>query len=98
MGAQDEAPGQSRRVLREFSLAGLRDQDRARQKQSAGDRDLNFLLDTNVVSEWVKPQPEPNVLRWFAEAEEDSVWLSVITFAEIRFGVERMAPGRRRAA
>jgi predicted nucleic acid-binding protein len=59
---------------------------------------LNFLLDTNVVSEWVKPQPEPNVLRWFAEVEEDSVWLSVITFAEIRLGVERMPRGRRRTA
>ena len=59
---------------------------------------MNFLLDTNVVSEWVKPQPEPNVLRWFAEVEEDSVWLSVITFAEIRFGVERMPRGRRRTA
>ena len=30
--------------------------------------------------------------------DEDSVWLSVVTFAEIRFGVEKMAPGPRRAA
>lgn len=59
---------------------------------------MNFLLDTNVVSEWVKLRPEPNVLQWFAEVDEDSVWLSVITFAEIRWGVERMASGRRRTA
>lgn len=59
---------------------------------------MSYLLDTNVVSEWVKLQPEPKVLQWFAEVDEDSVWLSVITFAEIRLGVERMPPGRRRAA
>jgi toxin FitB len=59
---------------------------------------LSFLLDTNVVSEWVKPEPDARVLRWFAAVDEDGVWLSVITFAEIRLGVERLKPGRRRAA
>ena len=59
---------------------------------------MNFLLDTNVVSEWVKPQPDSSVMRWVAEADEDSVWLSVITFAEIRLGIEGMAAGRRRSA
>ena len=59
---------------------------------------MSFLLDTNVVSEWVKPEPDSSVLRWFAAVDEDSVWLSVITFAEIRLGVERLKPGRRRAA
>ena len=57
---------------------------------------MSFLLDTNVVSEWVKPEPDARVLRWFAAVDEDSVWLSVITFAEIRLGVERLRPGRRR--
>ena len=57
---------------------------------------MSYLLDTNVVSEMVKLQPDANVLRWLAEADEDGVWLSAITFAEIRLGVERMAPGRRR--
>ncbi len=59
---------------------------------------MNYLLDTNVVSEWVKPRPDSNVARWLADAEEDRVWLSVITFAEIRLGVESMAPGPRRDA
>ena len=59
---------------------------------------MSFLLDTNVVSEWLKPEPDANVLQWLSEVDEDSVWLSVITLAEIRFGVERMPPGRRRAA
>jgi len=59
---------------------------------------VNFLLDTNVVSEWVKLRPDARVARWLAEADEDSVYLSVITFAEIRLGIEEMAAGARRQA
>ena len=57
---------------------------------------MNYLLDTNVVAEWVKPRPDPNVVRWLADADDDRVYLSVITFAEIRQGVYEMSPGRRR--
>lgn len=59
---------------------------------------MNCLLDTNVISEWVKPRPDPRVVRWLAEADEDSIWLSIITFAEIRLGIEGMASGKRRDA
>jgi predicted nucleic acid-binding protein len=58
---------------------------------------LSFLLDTNVVSEWVKPRPDPGVVAWLAEADEDRVFISVITLAELRHGIERMAQGARRA-
>jgi hypothetical protein len=58
----------------------------------------NYLLDTNVISEWVKPRPSPNVIRWLASANEDSVFLSVLTFAEIREGIAAMSAGRRRDA
>jgi len=58
---------------------------------------VKFLLDTNVVSEWVKPQPSQNVVEWLAGADEDELFLSVITFAEIRRGVELLPAGRRRA-
>ena len=57
---------------------------------------MNFLLDTNVVSEWARPRPDPNVVRWLLEADEDSLYLSVLTFAEIRMGIESMQPGQRR--
>lgn len=57
---------------------------------------MSFLLDTNVVSEWVKPVPDPNVVRWLSEVDEDQVFLSVASLAEIRRGVELMDPGRRR--
>jgi hypothetical protein len=57
---------------------------------------LSFLLDTNVISEWVKPRPHAGVIRWLAEADEDRVFISVISIAEVRRGLERMANGQRR--
>lgn len=55
-----------------------------------------WLIDTNIISEWVKPRPDVAVVRWLEEVDEDRAFLSVISLAEIRFGVERLAPGRRR--
>jgi predicted nucleic acid-binding protein len=57
---------------------------------------VNFLLDTNLVSEWTKTRPDPAVVGWLADADEDRVFISVITLAELRHGVERLAIGRRR--
>ena len=58
---------------------------------------MSFLLDTNVVSEWVKPRPNPGLMSWMETVDEDRTYLSVISLAELTFGVERLAPGRRRA-
>ncbi|MHB8621450.1 MAG: PIN domain-containing protein [Chloroflexota bacterium] len=57
---------------------------------------MSFLLDTNVVSEWTKPRPDAGVVAWLAEADENRVFLSVITLAELRHGVQRMPAGARR--
>ena len=57
---------------------------------------MNFLLDTNAVSEWVKPRPNPGLIRWMESADEDRLFLSVITLAELHYGVERMPAGMRR--
>jgi predicted nucleic acid-binding protein len=57
---------------------------------------VSFLLDTNVVSEWVRPRPNQGVVSWLAEADEDSVFISVVPLAELRYGIERMAAGQRR--
>jgi predicted nucleic acid-binding protein len=57
---------------------------------------MSFLLDTNVVSEWTKPRPNPGVVEWLANVDEDSVYLSVVTLAELRHGIERLSPGKRR--
>lgn len=57
---------------------------------------MNFLLDTNVVSEWTKPRPDTGIVAWLAEADEDRVFISVVTLAELRHGIERMPAGARR--
>jgi toxin FitB len=57
---------------------------------------VSYLLDTNVVSEWTKPRPNPGVIEWLARVDEDEVFLSVVTFAELRHGIERLPSGRRR--
>ncbi|MGA1986901.1 MAG: type II toxin-antitoxin system VapC family toxin [Candidatus Sulfotelmatobacter sp.] len=58
---------------------------------------MNFLLDTNTVSEWVKPRPNPGLIHWTESVDEDRVFLSVISLAELRYGVERMPEGARRS-
>jgi toxin FitB len=57
---------------------------------------VNFLLDTNIVSEWMKPRPNAGVVNWLAEADEDRIFISAVTIAEIRYGVERLPQGVRR--
>jgi len=57
---------------------------------------MSFLLDTNAVSEWTKPRPNPGLIGWMESTDEDRVFISVITLAELRYGVERLAAGARR--
>jgi toxin FitB len=57
---------------------------------------VNFLLDTNLVSELVKPRPNAGVAAWLAEVDEDRTFLSIVTLAELRHGIERLPAGNRR--
>jgi toxin FitB len=57
---------------------------------------VSFLLDTNVVSEWVKLRPDSGVANWLAAVDEDRVFLSVVTLAELRRGIDLMPEGGRR--
>ncbi len=54
---------------------------------------MSFLLDTNVVSEPAKPRPDPGLTSWLTSVDEDRTFLSVVTFAEISFVIERCAMG-----
>ena len=56
-----------------------------------------FLLDTNVVSELVKPRPEPRVIGWIQATEESLLFLSVLTIGEIRKGISSLPSGNKRA-
>jgi predicted nucleic acid-binding protein len=57
---------------------------------------VRYLLDTNVISEWIKPRPDAGVVAWLDAADEDALHLSVLAFAEIRLGIELLAEGRKR--
>jgi len=56
-----------------------------------------FLLDTNVVSELVKPRPEPRVVGWIQATDESLLFLSVLTIGEIRKGISSLPSGNKRA-
>ena len=57
-----------------------------------------FLLDTNIISELVKPRPEASVTAWIDDTDESLLYLSVLTLGEIRRGIATLTQSRRRAA
>jgi predicted nucleic acid-binding protein len=57
-----------------------------------------FLLDTNVLSEFKRRgEPDPHVRGWLRTTDPDLLWTSVLSFGEIRKGIERLAVGKRRS-
>lgn len=59
---------------------------------------MNYLLDTNVLSEVQRPRPDPRVLTWLDQVDEDRTYLSVISVGEIARGVEQLEEGKRKLA
>jgi toxin FitB len=55
-----------------------------------------IVLDTNVLSEAVRPSPSDTVMQWLAAQERTSVYMTAITQAEILYGVEVLPAGKRR--
>src|SRR6202022_1026644 len=55
-----------------------------------------FLLDTNCISELVRPKPEPRVTEWMEAADEAMLYLSVLTVGEIRKGLAGLPQSKRR--
>jgi toxin FitB len=56
---------------------------------------VNYLLDTNAVSELMKLAPQESVLHW-AVSNQETCFLSVITIGEIERGIELLATGRKK--
>ena len=54
------------------------------------------VLDTNVLSELMRPAPDPVIASWVAERATSSMHLTAVSEAELRFGLAIMPPGRRR--
>lgn len=56
-----------------------------------------FLLDTNILSELRRPKPEPKVIAFIATQPLERLFVSIVTLAEIRFGIELLDDAARRA-
>ena len=56
----------------------------------------DYLLDTNVVSELARPNPDANVIAWIRAEDETYFYLSVLTFGEILRCIEQLPQGPRR--
>lgn len=55
-----------------------------------------IVLDTNVVSEAMKPEPHPAVLAWLNAQAAPTLYLSSVTLAELLFGIATLPAGRRK--
>jgi predicted nucleic acid-binding protein len=55
-----------------------------------------ILLDTNVVSEAMKPDPDPAVLSWLDEQAAETLFLCSVTIAELMFGIAALPKGKRK--
>ncbi|SEI12920.1 MULTISPECIES: PIN domain-containing protein [unclassified Leifsonia] len=54
-----------------------------------------ILVDTNVLSEFTKPFPDPRVLAWIDSVDEDELRISTVTVMEMLTGANRLEDGRR---
>ena len=57
-----------------------------------------IILDTNVLSALMRPEPDQPVLEWLDRQPAESVWITSITLFEARFGISLLPKGRRRQA
>lgn len=57
---------------------------------------MRYLLDTNVISELIARQPNPQVVEWIDSLDPSSIYLSVITVGEIRKGIAKLADSKRK--
>ncbi len=55
---------------------------------------MSYLVDTNVLSELRRKQPQPEVVAWFTQRPRQTLYLSVLTLGEIRKGIERLEAAR----
>ncbi|HUZ76318.1 MAG TPA: type II toxin-antitoxin system VapC family toxin [Chloroflexota bacterium] len=55
-----------------------------------------IVLDTNVVSELMRPEPDPQVATWVRDRGRRELGTTAITLAEVRYGIARLTDGRRK--
>lgn len=57
-----------------------------------------ILIDTDIISETMRPRPDKRVVEWLNERETVTLHVSTITIAEIEYGIENLSSGERRTA
>lgn len=57
---------------------------------------MAYLLDTNILSELIKPHPELKVIQWLDQQIQSTLFTSAITVSEMLYGVERLPQGKRK--
>ena len=57
---------------------------------------MNYLLDTCILSELVKPEPNPKVIKWISSFPSDSFFLSALTIGEIRKGITKLPESKKK--
>ena len=57
---------------------------------------MNYLLDTNIISEFISKTPNKRVVDYILTLDESSLFLSVITIGEIKAGIEKLDNGKKK--
>jgi predicted nucleic acid-binding protein len=57
-----------------------------------------YLLDTNIISDVIKPKPSQALLAWLGAQKDDDLFIASLTIAEIQRGILEKPPGRKRSA
>jgi len=57
---------------------------------------LKYLLDTNIISELIKPIPNRSVVSFIDNLDEDDIFISVITIGEIQFGIQKLPDSKKK--
>jgi len=58
---------------------------------------VKYLLDTCLISELVKKEPNPNVMLWINKQDENTLYLSVLTIGELQKGISKLPDSHRKA-
>ena len=57
---------------------------------------MNYLLDTCIISELIKPKPNSKVIKWLRSCREESLFLSSLTIGEIQKGISKLSEARKK--
>lgn len=57
---------------------------------------MRYLVDTCVISEMIKPQPQSSVLSWWDNCVTSQMYISALTIGELHFGITRLPDGKKK--